>query len=202
MSGPPLTQPSSCCVSCVLAHCSEPCGRAAVPAEPHQHGVLNGQGCCSLVYTLILKSNSSPISHGREFFSLRCRRVSRFLEEVLGVFIWVVWGSSQKDSVKLSDDFRKYLWLRGSGHGYILKNFGPMRKWWERWFLSAMILLLLHIPLGGVLTPSASSKNSQARRNNLLLRFSYYNLLQNHSSHFYCLLLIFLENEDSEDHYD
>lgn len=62
-----------------------------MPAEPHQHGVLNGQGCCSLVYTLILKSNgSSPISHGREFFSLGCRRVSRFLEEVLGVFIWVV----------------------------------------------------------------------------------------------------------------
>ena len=132
VSGAPLTQPSSCYVSCVLVHCSgggKPSGRAAVPSEPHQHGVLDRQGGCSLVYTLILKSNcSSPIWHGKEFFSLGYRRVSHFLEEVLGVFIWVVWGSSQKDSIKLSDDFRKYLGLGGSGHGYILKNFWSHEK--------------------------------------------------------------------------
>lgn len=132
VSGAPLTQPSSCYVSCVLVHCScggEPCGRAAVPSEPHQPGVLDGQGCCSLVYTLILKSNGfSPIWYCREFFSLGCRRVSHFLEEVLGFFIWVVWGSSQKDSIKLSDDFRKYLGLGGSEHGYILKNFWSHEK--------------------------------------------------------------------------
>ena len=65
VSGAPLTQPSSCYVSCVLVYCSgggKPCGRAAVPSEPHQHGVIDRQGGCSLVYTLILKSNcSSPI---------------------------------------------------------------------------------------------------------------------------------------------
>lgn len=53
----------------------------AVPAEPHQHGVLNGQGCCSLVYTLILKV---VVPHLRSGSSFHCGVESK----------WVSWGST------------------------------------------------------------------------------------------------------------